>query len=223
MRLLSLTFALLMAGSAAAQPVADPDPARFRAEIDAFSAWDAKNSPPASPVLFVGSSSIRLWNTAEAFDGLTVLNRGFGGAHISDVLAYFDRTVAPYAPRAIVFYCGDNDVADGKPPEQVLSDFGEFVDRVRTHVGPVPIVWIAIKPSVARWNLHQPMRAVNDAVAARAASGPGLFVADIWTPMVTTGTPPDVALFVEDGLHLSADGYALWNRVVGEALGRALE
>lgn len=219
--LASLT--LLLGRPTVAQNVADPDPARFQSEIDAFSVWDAGNSPAKDAVLFVGSSSIRLWNTAEAFRDMSVVNRGFGGAHISDMLSFFDRIVTPYVPKALVFYCGDNDVADGKPVEQVVDDFGRFVQRVREALGPVPIVYIPIKPSIARWKLREPMRRVNDLIAQAAESDPALVVADVWTPMVATGTPPDASLFMQDGLHLSTKGYALWNRVVGEALGKSLD
>ena len=90
----------------------DPDPERFTEEIDAFARWDAKNAPPDDPIVFVGSSSIRFWNTAERFPLLPIVNRGFGGAHISDVNHFLEQTVLRYAPSIIVFYAGDNDIGE---------------------------------------------------------------------------------------------------------------
>ena len=104
---------------------------RFAAEIAAFAEMDRKNSWPAGAVLFVGSSSIRMWATREAFPDLPVINRGFGGASIPDVLERFDKVVAPYGAQVIVFYCGDNDIVSGRTAEQVCGDFQEFVRRVR--------------------------------------------------------------------------------------------
>ncbi len=117
-----LVFALYvacgLAASAAettvvAAPKPDPDPARFTADIAAFEAWDRQNSTSKNAVLFVGSSSIRLWQTAEAFPELAVINRGFGGSHASDVVHFAPRIIFKYEPRTIVFYAGDNDIADG--------------------------------------------------------------------------------------------------------------
>ena len=101
-------------------PPADPDPNRFAAEIKAFAEWDSRNAVPADPVLFVGSSSIRLWRTHESFPDLPVVNRGFGGSQVSDLLHFADRVVFPYKPSVIVFYAGDNDLAAGKSAQRGL-------------------------------------------------------------------------------------------------------
>ena len=95
--------------------VPDPDPERFSDEIAAFEAWDAKNATPDDAILFVGSSSIRLWSTAEAFPDKPVVNRGFGGSELSDVMHFFDVLVARHTPTTIVLYEGDNDIEHGKP------------------------------------------------------------------------------------------------------------
>jgi hypothetical protein len=149
-------LAVLAIGSVvvAKNPTPDPDPQRFAKGIAAFERWDRKNAWPADPILFVGSSSIRMWPTRESFPRLPVLNRGFGGAHISDVNHYFDRVVAPYSPRAIVFYCGDNDIAAGKTPERVLADFRRFVDLVRARL---PEYGDSVYPHQAE---HEPVEAL---------------------------------------------------------------
>ena len=121
-------------GVVQAQP-ADPDPARFAAAIADFAAWDRKNSVPENAIVFVGSSSIRFWDTAEAFPDQRVINRGFGGSHISDINFFYEQVVAPYDPAAVVFYAGDNDIGAGKAPVRVLADFRAFAARLRVLIG----------------------------------------------------------------------------------------
>lgn len=200
------------------QVAAQDSPERFAEEIEAFEAWDRKNAWPEAPILFVGSSSIRLWSTAEAFPDLPVINRGFGGSQISDVNHYADRIVLKYKPRAIVFYAGDNDIAAGKSPEQVLEDFKTFVNAVRAEQPRVPIIYIAIKPSRSRWNLWSQMSRANGMIRQYATQDPALHFADIAAPMLKTGEPPAADLFVQDGLHLSEKGYAMWNDVLRASL-----
>ena len=127
------------------------DPARFADEISRFAEWDRKNSFPKDAILFVGSSSIRMWPTRESFPRWPVINRGFGGSHICDVNHYFKQVVEPYRAKVIVFYAGDNDIADGATPEQVRDDFAAFVRLVRAGQRETPIVFLSIKPSPSRW------------------------------------------------------------------------
>ena len=130
-------------------------PAPFEQEIKAFEQSDAKNPPPKNAVLFIGSSSIRLWKTlADDFPDLKVINRGFGGSQIEHSNRYFDKIVAPYRPKLIVFYAGGNDVAAGKGPQRVLADFKTFVEKVRTSLPGTRVLFISIRPSVARRHLH---------------------------------------------------------------------
>lgn len=191
----------------------------FEKEIRAFEAADREQMPPRGAVLFVGSSSVRMWKTLEKdFPDFTVINRGFGGSTIRDSIGYADRVIIPYQPKRIVLYAGDNDVAQGKTPEQVLADFKEFVATVREKLPGVRIDFIAIKPSIQRWGMVERMREANRLVRNYAREQENLGYIDIFTPMLGEDGKPRKELFAEDGLHLNEKGYALWTGVVGEAL-----
>ena len=180
-----------------------------------------RESPPApGGVLFVGSSSIRMWDTlARDFPGVPVVRRGFGGSAMADVVRYADRIVIPYKPRLIVVYAGDNDINDGTTPEQVLSDYRAFVGKVREKLPATRMAFISIKPSIARWRLVEPMRKANELVRTYSAPDSLLDYIDIFTPMLGEDGTPRKDLLMEDGLHLTAEGYALWTKVVAPYLG----
>lgn len=191
------------------------DPHRFDTNILEFERQDRVNPPAPGSVLFVGSSSIRLWvDLAKDFAGHRVLNRGFGGSHISDVNFHFGRVVLPYRPGLIVLYAGDNDIAGGKSPETVRNDFREFVRLVRTQLGDVRIGFIAIKPSPSRWSLIDAQRRANRLVREACVSGRGLTFLEIGRPMLGPDGRPRDELFVADRLHLSRAGYDVWRDVV---------
>jgi hypothetical protein len=136
----------------------------FENEILAFEAADRASPPPSNAVLFVGSSTIRLWPDVQRdFPDIPTLNRGFGGSSIPDVLLYMDRIVLPYRPRTIVFYGGDNDLANGRTTEQVIRDFEAFASRVRGQLPKAKIVFLAIKPSPPA----RPRRSTRDSASWR--------------------------------------------------------
>src|SRR5438093_1816424 len=121
---------------------------RFDAEIAAFEARDRTNPPPKNAILFIGSSSIRMWKTlAQDFPEHKVINRGFGGSEISDSVHFADRIVVPYRPTMIVMYAGGNDINAGKNPERVAADFKAFVEKVRTKLPETRIAYISIAPN----------------------------------------------------------------------------
>ncbi|MEN8160733.1 MAG: GDSL-type esterase/lipase family protein [Myxococcota bacterium] len=196
---------------------ASQDPTFFEDAIAAFEAADRATPPPARPVVFVGSSSIRLWSTLETdFAPLPVLNRGFGGSQLAHVNHFLERTVLRYRPRAVLLYAGDNDLdaRTGKTADDVLRDFEAFVARVHGAVPDARIYYLAIKPSRLRWERWPEMKRANDAIAAVCERDPRLAFLDTAAPMLATGEPPAARLFLLDGLHLSAEGYALWTGVI---------
>ena len=196
----------------ALDPVSSPDWTRDMAR---FAAEDAAHPPPPRPVVFTGSSSVRMWTTlAEDFPGITVLNRGFGGSQVRDAVWYADEVALRYQPRQIVLYAGDNDIAAGRSPAQVLADTRAFVARVRRDLPGTSIALLAIKPSPSRLEMLGDQRAANDALRTWAATQKNVSYIDVFTPMLGPDGKPRETLFLEDRLHLNADGYALWRGIV---------
>lgn len=193
--------------------------APFRDEILSFAEQDRENPPPACPVLFVGSSSIRLWTSLKKdMAPLPVLNRGFGGSTIGQSNLYFERIVTPYRPRAIVFYAGENDLDGGLLPTAAASDFRRFMALKRAKLGETPVFYISAKPSKLRFGQFARQSELNAAIRQMAVSSKDLIFIDVVTPMLRDGQPQD--LYVEDGLHMNAAGYAIWRRLVREALAK---
>ena len=203
--------------AAASDPAAAPAPdvARWEPDIAAFEARDRLSPPPAGGVVFVGSSSIRMWDTlARDFPEAGAVNRGFGGSRVRDSAHYADRIVTAYRPRAVALYAGDNDLAEGRTPDQVAADFRTFVQRVRARQPELPVAFVAIKPSPSRAALQPAMQAANAAVRAYAQETPGVSFLDVHTPMLDAGGRPRGELFLDDALHMNAAGYQVWAEVV---------
>ncbi len=192
---------------------------RWEPQIAAFEQADRDRPPPANAVLFVGSSSVRLWKDLSAdFPGIPVINRGFGGSSIPDCTRYVDRIIAPYRPRLVVLYAGDNDIAAGRSPRRVFEDYKAFVRRVRSRLPDVPIAFISIKPSPARASRLEAMREANDLIRCYAATHRGLLYIDVFTPMLDPAGRPRADLFGPDRLHLNRKGYELWRGIVAPYL-----
>lgn len=189
--------------------------AAWEQDMRDFAASDAANPPPRDAVLFIGSSSIRMWETlAQDFPGTPVINRGFGGSEVRDSTWYADRIVTPYKPRQIVFYAGDNDLNSGRSPQQVAADVQAFIARVRRDLPGVPVVYLSIKPSPSRANLLPQIRQANALIQQRTAQMRDVRYVDVFTPMLGPDGQPRPALFREDMLHMTADGYALWTKAL---------
>lgn len=201
---------------------ADPDPNRFAQEIKAFADWDSKNAVPADPVLFVGSSSIRLWRTHESFPDLPVVNRGFGGSQISDAIRLADRLVLPYRPKVIVFYSGNNDIAAGKSVARVFEDYRRFVRLVHARQPEVRVIILAINPSRSRWKFWPEVKKLNGLVREFCQSDPRLVFADFSALFLGADGMPDPSLFLKDELHPNAQGYAVWTKALAPVLRKVL-
>ena len=199
-------------------PVSSPD---WVQDMARFAAEDAARPPPPRPVVFTGSSSVRMWETlAQDFPQYQVLNRGFGGSHVRDSVHYADEIAIRYRPSRVLIYAGDNDTMDGRSPAQVLADFQRFVARIHRDLPGTPVAYLSIKPSPSRAQLMPVQREANALVAAWAERTPRVDYIDVFTPMLDAEGRPREELFIADRLHMNAQGYAIWRRIVGDYLER---
>ena len=199
---------------------AEHDSSRWEKDIQKFEEEDKKQAPPEGAVVFAGSSSIRLWpDLQKDFPGHKVIQRGFGGSQMADLLHYADRIILPYKPSKVVVYEGDNDIASDKEPAQVAREFEQLVRRIQKELPRTEVYFLAIKPSPSRWKLAQKGRAANALIESYAERTPRVHYVDIWTPMLNDEGKPRPELFVEDMLHMNREGYDVWVKALESHLG----
>lgn len=199
--------------------VEQPKIARFEDEIVAFETADKKSPPPSGAILFLGSSSIRLWTTLEKdFPELTVINRGFGGSEIADSVRCAPRIVLPYKPKMIVLYAGGNDINAGKTPGSVLKDFKAFVREVHRSLPKTRIVYISMNPAVSRWKKEaefvEANRLIEEYVRAADKKGRRLNYIDSHSKLLNAAGEARPEIYRADGLHLNSKGYELWTAIL---------
>ena len=188
-------------------------------EINALTEIDTKQTPPEDAVLFVGSSSVRMWkNLRSSFPDLKVINRGFGGSRLEDVNFYFDRIVAPYNPKTIVLYAGENDVNEGVAPEEVLENYRKFAATAHTKFPKSKLIFVSLKPSPSRWQMADNYRKTNDLIKSEIAADKRAQFVDVWSPMLGANGEPKPEIFLDDKLHLNEKGYAIWTKVLEKYL-----
>ena len=162
--------------------------------------------------VFYGSSTIRLWEDMyEDLKPLRPVNLGFGGSTLAACVWFFDRIMEPYAPKHFVCYAGENDIGDGRTAEEVYLFFRQFQACLQKRFPDVPLTYISIKPSVARWNLEKQVRYANELIKAEIEKTNGKqYYLNIFDHMLNANGQPVKELFEADGLHLSKKGYLLW-------------
>jgi lysophospholipase L1-like esterase len=194
--------------------------ARWERDISAIEKRLAAKPPKPGAVFFAGSSSIVKWDVKASFPEAGYVNVGFGGSVIADSTHFAPRILAPHKPGAIVFYAGDNDIGRGGKPEQVVADFKEFVAALRKGNPNCRVLFIAIKPSLARRAQFDAQKKANALVKSYCETEKGLVFVDVVPLMLRSDGTPDPDLFVKDGLHMSAKGYELWTAEVRKALNK---
>jgi lysophospholipase L1-like esterase len=216
MRTIALTAFILFlftAASGQAEPYTREND--WEKEIASMLEIDMRQTPPATPVVFIGSSSIRMWSSLrQDFPHLNVINRGFGGSHLEDLVFWAPKIVTPYNPRKIVVYSGENDIEVGQSPENALADFRAFVDFRDRELPGVPVIYISMKPSVLRWSKWPEMKRANDLIKAESAKRKRVTYVDISLDMLGPDGKPKPELFLADGLHMNPAGYAIWRRIL---------
>ena len=215
--LCGLTVAL---SGAQAQISAAANDGRWKESLDAFAAADEARMPKPGGIVFVGSSSIRLWNDLEKeFAGPTAITkRGFGGSRMLDCAELLHELVVRYKPRTVVVYAGDNDLAEGRLPQEVLASFKAFVAGVRHQLPDARIAYLSIKPSPLRVALLPEVRETNALIEAYSEANANLDFIDVHNHMLDVDGRPRPEFFLPDRLHLNARGYALWKSVIAEHL-----
>ena len=166
-------------------------------------------------VVFYGSSSIRLWTTlAQDFPQINTVNIGFGGSTLAACAWFFERLVVPANPASLVFYAGDNDLGDGRHPEEVYLFFCAFAEKMRSNFPAVPVSFLSIKISPARWHMVNQIQYANQLICSEVTKRVGYQYIDMTTPLLDTNGQPRREFFEEDGLHLSQAGYRVWQQVI---------
>lgn len=183
----------------------------FSAEVAELVRRREENPPPPGVTVFYGSSSIRLWDSlSEDFPDIPALNLGVGGSTLGACVYYFDTLVSPCQPGALLCYAGENDIGDGRTPDQILHDFNQLHAKVAALPGDIPFVFLSIKPSPHRWKFIDRIREANRRIVAALAARPQSHFVDIYTPMLNDNNLPRRELWAEDGIHMTRDGYRVW-------------
>jgi lysophospholipase L1-like esterase len=209
MRALATLFAILTG----AAPATAQD-ARYEKEVSAFAARDRSSPPRKGQILFAGSSTIVDWDPVKYFPDLTIINRGLWGSSLIDSVRLLDRIVLPYEPRLVVVYAGDNDIDGGQTSEDVAVQFEHLVRGIHAKLPQTRIVFIGIKPSPQRWLTIDRARETNERIRALASRDDRIAYLDVDGPMLGFDEKPRRELFLEDGLHLSPQGYQLWTTLL---------
>jgi len=193
----------------------------FIKEIKAFQTADSILMPPKKAILFAGSSSFRLWKTIQAdFPGYTIINRGFGGSSLPDVIRYTEEILFPYYPKQVVIYCGENDFAANPKlsSDSVVERFKTLFKMIRKRFTTTHIAFVSMKPSPSRWKMKDQMIAANDGIKVYLKSQRRTSYIDVWGPMLAENGEPMKDLFLSDSLHMNAKGYVIWQKAIEPAL-----
>jgi len=211
-RILSALVVLVMACT-----IVNAQEAAFYNDIQAFKKKDAEQPPAKHAILFTGSSSFTKWtDVQDYFPGYPIINRGFGGSTLSDVIRYADDIIFPYQPRQVVIYCGENDLAssDTVSAATVVERVKILFGMIRKKLGDVPVLFVSLKPSPSRSRLFPKMKEVNEQVKAFLLKDKHAAFADVYSRMLDKNGEPMKDIFLADSLHMNAKGYAIWQKVL---------
>jgi lysophospholipase L1-like esterase len=210
-----LAFVVFIEQSLVAQP---KDPTRFQNEVDSIVALN-QSVDRANLILFTGSSSIRMWDKMKtAFPNYNVVNLGFGGSEMSDLLFYVDKLIISFAPKTVFIYEGDNDINFGRTTKDILSTADSILHRIRSKLPDTEIIFISPKPSLARWNLKEKYVTFNKQLEAWTHQKKRVRFADVWSPMLDSKGMVRKDIFIADGLHLNEKGYSIWTSALAKYL-----
>ena len=195
----------------------------FRNEINAFKKQDSLHPPHTNAILLVGSSSFTKWTDVQSyFPSYPIINRGFGGSSLPDVIRYEDEIIFPYAPKQILIYCGENDIAasDTVTAAMVLERFQLLFSTIRAKLPKIPLVFISIKPSPSRWKFQPVMVEANQLIKSFLKKQRFATFVNIYDAMLNADGSLKPELYVSDQLHMNEKGYAIWQKILLPVLKR---
>lgn len=216
MRTLLLSILCLLVSVLTVSELSAQQPPFFD-EIQQFKKQDSVSFPPKNAVLFVGSSSFQKWHDVQSyFPDYKIINRGFGGSTLPDVIRYADDIITPYHPKQVVIYCGDNDLAasDTTTPEMVTDRFKTLFHIIRKSLPAANIAYVSIKPSPSRRQLMPKMKQANLQIKSFLQKQKNTSFIDVYQPMLLPGGQPKPEIFLEDSLHMNKKGYAIWKKAI---------
>lgn len=174
---------------------------------------DKIENHPDDAILFIGSSSIRLWeNIANDMAPYPVIRRGYGGAKFSDLIFYTERLVSPHDFRALVVFVA-NDISntpEDKSPQEIVKLFKEVVKIVREKNPKKPIFLIEITPTNSRWEVWNETQQANELLKKYCESKYNLHFIETAEGFLGADGKPRAELFRKDQLHLKQVGYDIW-------------
>jgi lysophospholipase L1-like esterase len=188
----------------------------FWKDIQSFKTEDSLRRPPRKAIVFVGSSSFRMWKDVQKdFPKHKIVNRGFGGSSLPHVISYANEIIIPYKPRQVVVYCGENDfMNDTVTSDIVTRRFVTLFDLLRDEIPRAEIVFVSMKPSPSRQHLMTEIATANAAIRDFLSKKRRAKYVDIWHDMLDSSGAPRKELFLKDMLHMNADGYAIWQKAL---------
>jgi lysophospholipase L1-like esterase len=189
----------------------------FLKDIQKFKKHDSISFPPKNAIVFVGSSSFTKWQDVQSyFPNYKIINRGFGGSTLPDVIHYANDIILPYHPKQVIIYCGDNDLAssDTITPQIVTSRFKTLFHVIRKNLPATNIAFISIKPSPSRKQLMPKMEQANRLIKSFLQKQKNTSFIDVYHPMLLPDGRPMGQIFLEDSLHMNAKGYAIWKKAI---------
>ncbi len=194
----------------------------FQEEIDVFIKNDSIQMPATNSILFVGSSSFNYWkDISNYFPGYAIINRGFGGSSLTDIIHFNQETILKYKPKQIYIYCGENDIAasDTITPQIVFERFKTLHSIIRNYLGKnISVMYVSIKPSVARWNMEDKFVAANSLIRNFINKQKQTQFLDVHSAMLDTNGEVYEDIFIADKLHMNAKGYAIWQKIIAPTL-----
>ena len=189
----------------------------FWDDIVAFKKKDSATPPPQQAILFVGSSSFTKWtDVSDYFPGYTIINRGFGGSTLVDVIRYAYDVILPYKPKQVVIYCGENDLAssDTITANDVVQRFKTLYAIIRQNLPNVQVDFVSIKPSPSRAHLMPKYRIANKQIKAFLQKQKRSGFINVYPAMLDENDQPKTEIFLEDQLHMKPDGYRIWQKII---------